>query len=98
MALEIIARYIGYLVVIGGALGFVIKVLGTLDKIADGTKCLMRSQLLSTYYKHEKEDEPTLRQFERENIDSLYDGYTSLKGNSFVIDIYDKMRKWRVVN
>ena len=98
MTIEVIARYIGYLVAICGGIGYFAKVLKTMTKIADGQRCLMRSQITSTYYKHVDEEEPTLRQFERENLDKLFTSYSSLNGNSFVGDIYDVMRHWRVVN
>ena len=98
MTLEVVARYIGYLVAICGGIGYFTKVLKTMTKIADGQKCLMRSQITSTYYKHVDEEEPTLRQYERENLDKLFASYSSLNGNSFVGDIYEVMRKWRVVN
>lgn len=98
MTLEVVARYVGYVLAIVGGLGYLTKILKTMNKIADGQKCVMRDRMTSIYYKHADEENPSLRQYERENLDKLYAGYTSLNGNSFIGDIYEVMRHWRVVN
>lgn len=66
-----------------------------IKRIEEGQKCLLRSQILAIYYAHQ--DDKTLRQFERENLDYLYNAYDALKGNSFVKDIYKAMRTWEVI-
>lgn len=60
----------------------------------EGIKCLLRSQMLSIYY-HSYEAK-TIRQHERENFDMLYSAYEALGGNSFIHDIYDEVREWKI--
>lgn len=93
-----IVTLIGYLTTVGGVLIFLNKQWKKIKDIADAQKCLLRSDILTIYYKHCDEEEPTLREFERKSLDSLYGAYETLHGNSFVSDVYnDQMRHWRVV-
>ena len=55
-----------------------------------------RDRITATYYKHSDDEEPTLRQYERESLDKLYASYETLGGNSFVQDLYEQMRHWKV--
>lgn len=96
--LKTIALVLGYLATIGGVFAFLWKQWKKIKDIADAQKCQLRSDILSIYYKHCDEEEPTLREYERKNLDALYSAYEVLHGNSFVSDIYnDQMRHWRVV-
>lgn len=90
------ASLITSLSVIGGAVIFAWKVLKKLNDIMGGMKSMERDRITSTYYKHIDEEQPTLRQYERESLDKLYESYITLGGNSFVKDIYSQMRNWRV--
>lgn len=63
--------------------------------IIQGIKCLLRSEMLRTYY-HNK-DKETIRQFELENFIALYKAYKALKGNSFIDKIYKEVMSWEVV-
>lgn len=97
MTLEHLAAVIGYLATVGGFLAFLCRFWRELKNIAGGQKCLLRSEIMAIYYRHCDEDEPTLREYERKNLDSLYAAYTTLHGNTFVSDIYNKeMRHWHV--
>lgn len=97
MTLEHLAAVIGYLTTVGGFLAFLCCSLRELKNIAGGQKCLLRSEIMAIYYRHCDEEEPTLREYERKNLDSLYAAYTTLHGNTFVSDIYNKeMRHWHV--
>ena len=96
MTLETIAQYIGYLVTIGGFILFLCKMWGKVKDIAEGQKCQLRSQITSTYYTHCDEEEPTMREYERENLDAAYEAYIALRGNTYVHDIYEEMRHWHV--
>lgn len=98
MTLPSIALYVGYLSTIGGAILFMYRVVKKISAIAEGQKCLLRSKIMDIYYKHCDENEPTLREYERKNLDSLYLAYAGLHGNTFVEDIYKEMRHWRVVS
>lgn len=96
--LKTIALVLGYLATIGGVFAFLWKQWKKIKDIADAQKCQLRSDILSIYYKHCDEDEPTLREYERKNLDALYAAYEVLHGNTFVSDIYnDEMRHWRVI-
>lgn len=80
---------------IGVLLGVIIPVIMTIRKIASGTRCQLRSEMLRIYY-HNKERE-IIRQYEYENFVMLYEAYKALKGNSFIDKIYDEVRDWEIV-
>lgn len=84
-------------VVIVAFLSSVIAILCKLKIIVNASKCQLRSDITAIYYKHVDEETPTLREYERKNLDELYDGYHTLRGNHFVDDLYEKMRHWTVV-
>ena len=60
-----------------------------------GIKCLLRSEMLRTYYGN-KETE-TIRQYELENFIKLYKAYKALRGNSFIDKIYKEVMTWKVI-
>lgn len=99
--LENIAMYAGYVSAILTALALIAKPIRErlfgISAVREGQTCLLRTEILGIYYKHEGEDEPTLRQYERENLDALYAAYKAQHGNTFVKDIYEIMRHWRVI-
>ena len=63
--------------------------------VKDGQKCLLRSEIVRTYYRHLNQKE--MRQYEYENLCLCYNAYTKLGGNSFVTHIYEEMQEWTVV-
>ena len=63
--------------------------------IIQGIKCLLRTEMLRTYY-HNK-DKEKIRQFELENFIALYKAYKALKGNSFIDKIYKEVMSWEVL-
>ena len=71
------------------------RVLGTKD-IREGQKCLLRADMLRTYYKNKDGDK--IRQHEKENFIYEYKAYKALGGNSFIDDIYNEVRQWEVVS
>ena len=81
---------------IGVLLGVIIPVIVSIRKIATGTKCQLRSEMLRIYY-HNRES-GQIRQFEYENFVMLYEAYKALKGNSFIDKIYDEVRSWEIVH
>ena len=81
---------------IGILLGVIIPVIVFVAKIANGTKCQLRSEMLRTYY-HNRESE-TIRQYEYENFVMLYEAYKALKGNSFIDKIYREVQSWEIVS
>lgn len=73
----------------------VTAVIATCKLLIRGVRCLMRSQMLETYY-HNVENE-TIRQYELENFLKLYEAYKALRGNSFIDDICKTVRTWKVI-
>lgn len=69
-------------------------ILGTKD-IKDGQKCLLRSEIVKTYYKHA--DDKELREFEWANMDECYKAYRRLGGNSFIVKLHKEMSEWTIV-
>jgi hypothetical protein len=76
-------------------LGVIIPVIVSIRKIANGTRCQLRSEMLRIYY-HNK-DREKIRQYELENFVFLYEAYKSLKGNSFIDKIYKEVMSWEVI-
>ena len=65
------------------------------DKQArDGLKCLLRSDMLRTYYRHR--DEGKIRQYEYENFALEYKAYKALKGNSFIDKVAADVKAMKV--
>lgn len=93
-----IAAVIGYVSTIAGVFAYLNKIWKNIQAEKDGVMCLLRSNICKIYYSHVDETEPTLREYERQDLDDLYAGYHALKGNHFVDDIYEKMRHWKVVS
>lgn len=60
-----------------------------------GVRCLLRSDMLHTYYKHKDEDK--IRQYELENFMHLYNAYKAMGGNSFIDKIKHEVDGWEVV-
>ena len=63
--------------------------------LREAEKCMLRTDMLRTYYKHREEDR--IRQYEKENFLLEYKAYKRLKGNSFIDDVEKEVRKWDVV-
>lgn len=80
---------------IGVLLGVIIPVVMTVKKIANGTKCQLRSQMLEIYYHNA--DTGIIRQYEYENFVMLYEAYKALKGNSFIDKIYKEVQTWKII-
>lgn len=62
----------------------------------EGQRCLLRKDMLSTYYRNK--DKRTIRQFEYENFELEYKAYKALRGNSFIDRIHDEVKKWEVIS
>ena len=97
MILNETAALIKDIIVVVGFVASVAAILRKLKIIVNANKCQLRSQITAIYYKHVDEENPTLREYERKNLDEMYGGYHTLHGNTFIDDIYDKMRRWTVV-
>lgn len=69
------------------------KLLG-LGVLAEGIRCVLRSDMLGIYYKHHEENK--IRQYEYENFVFSYKAYKALGGNSFIDKIYKEVQGWEV--
>lgn len=80
---------------VGVLLGVIVPVIVCVCKIANGTKCQLRSEMLRIYY-HNRES-GIIRQYEYENFVMLHEAYKALKGNSFIDKIYGEVKTWEIV-
>lgn len=80
---------------IGVLMGVVCPIIISVKKIANGTLCQLRSEMLRIYYHHK--DSGEIRQYEYENFVMLYEAYKALKGNSFIDKIYKEVQSWKIV-
>ena len=71
------------------------RVIGV-KQLREGQKCLLRSEILHIYYKHL--DDGEIPQFRRQNVDYLYKAYKELGGNSFIDDVYEEIRDWKIIS
>lgn len=71
------------------------RVLG-LNDVREGQRCLLRSEIMHTYYKYR--EQKTIRQYEYENVVLIYKAYKALGGNTFVDHIYNEINEWEVVS
>ena len=76
-------------------IGAIIAGIVSIGKVMNGTKCLLRSEMLRIYYRHK--DSQEIRQYEYENFVYLYEAYKKLKGNSFIDKIYPEVKKWKII-
>lgn len=79
---------------IGVLLSVVVPVIVSVKRVANGTKCQLRSEMLRIYYKHC--DAEKIRQYEYENFVMLYEAYKALHGNSFIDKIYKEVQSWEI--
>lgn len=98
MAWETIVSYAKDLTTILALLALIIKpirerIFGD-ARVKEGQKCLLRSEIVRTYYRHLGEKQ--IRQYEYENLAYCYAAYKQLGGNSFVEHIYNEMQDWDV--
>ena len=70
------------------------RLLGT-KEIREGQRCLLRSEIVRIYYRHNEDRQ--LREYEFKNMQQCYEAYKALKGNSFIDRIHAEMRGWEIV-
>lgn len=76
-------------------IGAVVPVAVWMKRVANGSRCQLRSEMLRIYY-HNREDRQ-IRQYEYENFVYLYEAYKALRGNSFIDKIYKEVQTWQVI-
>ena len=79
--LRLVAALIGYAATIGGVFAFLGKIWRSIKAEKDGVLCLLRSNIRAIYYRPCDAERPALREYERQDLD----------------DLYEKMRGWKVV-
>lgn len=93
--MQILLAAAGGVTALGAAGAVLWRIVRWGQRIAEGTKCQLRSEMLRIYYHHR--EMAVIRQFEYENFVDCYEAYTALGGNSFIGKIYDEVKKWEVV-
>ena len=63
--------------------------------IEDALTCLLRDSITKIYYR--KKETETLEEYERKDLENLYDCYSRMGGNSYVHSLYDEMTRWPIV-
>ncbi|MBQ9959986.1 MAG: hypothetical protein IJP01_06480 [Oscillospiraceae bacterium] len=82
--------------VVGKMFGRMHSISDRVHNIAEGQKCILRSDMMRTYYRHH--DERKIRQYEFENFIACYKAYKALDGNSFIDKIYAEVLEWEVIS
>lgn len=77
-------------------IGIITPIIFKQQKLVNGMRCQLRSDMLSIYYRHK--DSGKIRQYEYENFVFLYEAYKALGGNSFIDKIYKEVQTWEVVS
>lgn len=70
------------------------RIMGT-SAIKEGQRCLLRSEIVRTYYRNRKEK--MLHEYEFKNLVQCYNAYKVLGGNSFVDHINAEMQEWEII-
>ena len=60
-----------------------------------GVQCLLRNVIKDMYYSNR--ESKTLREYERKTLDSCYEAYKALGGNSFITHLVEEMRTWEII-
>ena len=89
-----LAKIIGSITAIIGALVTLYKMYGEWKKAKDGQLCLLRNELLKIYNKHKDTEE--LPQYEAQNFIMMYEAYKARGGNSFIDEVHDHVIKWEL--
>lgn len=89
---RLLAELIGLVSLFGGTAFAIVK---TFRELKDGIKCLLRADMMNTYYRHRDKDE--LREYEAQNFEMMYMAYKHLGGNSFIDKIHEDVKTWEVL-
>lgn len=93
MDLTTVVALIGEIVAL---IGVITPIIFKQNKLVNGMKCQLRSDMLSIYYRHRESGK--IRQYEYENFVFLYEAYKALGGNSFIDKIYKEVQTWEVIS
>lgn len=75
--------------------GAITPMVVSLKKSSNGTKCLLRSEMLRIYYNNR--EKRVIRQYEYENFCLLREAYKAQHGNSFIDKIGAEVDEWEVI-
>lgn len=89
-----ITEYVALAAQLVALIGVIVTGVISISKVFDGQRCLLRSEMLKIYYKHQQSKE--IRQYEYENFFLLYEAYKKLKGNSFIDKVAKEIKGWTV--
>ena len=93
--IETIMKIAGGITGTAAAVAIIWRIVRWSRNITEAMRCLLRSDMLHTYYKHS--DRREIRQYEAEEFKKSYAGYKALDGNSFIDDIATEVSKWKVI-
>ena len=62
--------------------------------VEDALKCLLRDSITKIYYRNK--DDGTLEEYERKDLENLYDCYSRMGGNNYVHSLYEEMTHWPI--
>ncbi len=65
------------------------------ERAKETDKCLLRNEILSIYYKHQRDGE--IKQYAYENMALLYHQYKKLDGNSFIDRAWEEAQEWQII-
>lgn len=89
-----IGEITGLLIQISSIIGIITPCVMFCIATLRGQKCLLRSEMLAIYYRHN--DKQEISQYEYENFALLYDAYKKLRGNSFIDKVKAEIDKWKI--
>lgn len=92
--IQSIAAVAGCITAVAAAIVIIYRVWKWSQNITEGIRCLLRSDMLHTYYKNVETG--TIRQYEAEEFKKSYAGYKALDGNSFIDDVAEKVKDWKI--
>lgn len=86
----------GSITTIAAAAAMVVKLLQKINCIVEGLRCQLRTDMLRVYYRHREEKE--IRQYEMENFEHNYNAYVALNGNSFIEEVHNEVKTWKIIS
>lgn len=64
------------------------------QRIVEGMRCQLRTDMLAVYYR--RKDGKEIRQYELENFLKNYQAYKALHGNSFIDQVAVEVKSWQI--
>lgn len=80
---------------IGGMIAGLWKARCWAKRITEGQKCMLRSEILSIYFRCAESRK--IKQYQAEMVYSLYEAYKAMGGNSFIENVMEEIKEFEVV-